>query len=104
MLPEFHFPVQVYLAVPNNCPYHPNGSKRKLSAEEKVSSSVIMYVSDDEGTTFSEVSFIPILDASHAVRGVQVSRKILFSVHLVHQTLIEKSRRHFTGLNLPDRS
>lgn len=47
---------QVYLAVPSNCPYHPDGSKRSLSGEEKVAPSVIMYVSDDEGTTFTEVS------------------------------------------------
>lgn len=47
--------VQVYLAVPSNCPYHPDGSKRKLSAEEAVSSSVIMYLSEDRGITFKEV-------------------------------------------------
>ena len=47
--------LQVYLAVPSNCPYHPDGSKRRLTAEETVSSSVILYASSDEGTTFSEV-------------------------------------------------
>lgn len=47
--------MQVYLAVPSNCPFNPDGSKRKLTAAETVSSSVIMYVSGDEGTTFTEV-------------------------------------------------
>ena len=47
--------LQVYLAVPNNCPYGPEGKKRRLSAEDRVSSSVILYVSDDEGLSFTEV-------------------------------------------------
>ena len=47
--------VQVWLALPSNCPYGPDGSKRKLSAEDKVASSVILYMSDDEGTSFTEV-------------------------------------------------
>ena len=47
--------VQVYLAVPNDCPYHPDGRKRKLSAEDAVSTSVNMYVSNDEGTSFDQV-------------------------------------------------
>ena len=47
--------VQVYLAVPNNCPYGPEGKKRKLSAEDRVSSSVLLYISEDEGLTFTEV-------------------------------------------------
>ena len=57
--------MQVYLAIPNDCPYNPDGKKRKLSAEETVSSSVSMFVSDDEGTTFSPVS-LPALTASQA--------------------------------------
>ena len=47
--------MQVWLALPNNCPYGPDGSKRKLSAEDRVASSVILYMSDDEGTSFTEV-------------------------------------------------
>ena len=48
---------QVYLAVPNNCPYAADGSKRKVSAEDSVASSVLLYMSNDEGTSFTEVPF-----------------------------------------------
>lgn len=53
--------LQVYLAVPNDCPYFPDGKKRKLSAEDSVSTSVNMYVSNDEGTSFAPVGLPPVL-------------------------------------------
>ena len=57
--------MQVYLAIPNDCPYTPDGKKHKLSAEQSVSSSVSMFVSDDEGTSFSPVSFWLAITVSH---------------------------------------
>lgn len=48
-------PMQVYLAVPTNCPEGPNGERKKLSAAQQVSSTVGMYVSDKQGANFREV-------------------------------------------------
>lgn len=47
--------LQVYLAVPTNCPEGPNGEKKKLSAAESAASTVGMYVSDSQGANFQEV-------------------------------------------------
>ena len=47
--------LQVWLAVPSNCPQGPNGEKKKLSAAQAISSTVGMYVSDAQGTNFKEV-------------------------------------------------
>jgi hypothetical protein len=79
----FHYEdvlVQVYLAVPSDCPFHPDGSKRKLSAEEAVSQSVLMYVSGDEGTTFTEVR--PSL--SPPIYSLSISRAFKLSQILSH--------------------
>ena len=73
--------MQVYLAIPNDCPYTPDGKKHKLSAEQSVSSSVSMFVSDDEGTSFSQVSIAACQKPLHFLEGKHSLKKASERVH-----------------------
>ena len=52
--------MQVFLAMPADCPVEPSGAKRNTPASATGRNSVSMYISDDEALTFNQVSRMPL--------------------------------------------
>ncbi len=52
--------MQVFLAMPADCPVEPSGAKRNTPASATGRNSVSMYISDDEALTFNQVSCMPL--------------------------------------------
>ena len=55
--------MQVFLAMPSDCPVEPSGSKRNVPASATGRNSVSMYISDDEALSFSQVGGRQSLDS-----------------------------------------
>ena len=51
---------QVFLALPTDCPTHPDGSYRKVEGGSG-RNSVVLYASDDEGLSFEQVIAHPVM-------------------------------------------
>ncbi len=48
--------LQIFLALPSNCPTEPDGSSRSIDGQTKADS-VVLYASADEAQTFEQVGF-----------------------------------------------
>ncbi len=48
--------LQIFLALPSNCPTDPDGSSRSIDGQTKADS-VVLYASADEAQTFEQVAF-----------------------------------------------
>jgi len=56
--------LQVFLALPSDCPTEPDGSQRAVGSTTGPNS-VILYASDDEAKNFEQV-WLPFLTPAHA--------------------------------------
>jgi hypothetical protein len=60
---------QMYLAMPNDCPVEPDGQKRFVPSGGSEGSNVVLYISEDEGRSFTQVTALHVKHLRRPAKG-----------------------------------